>query len=242
MRSRQPTRPIAFAHRGARAHAAENTIEAFQLARRLGATGLESDVWLTRDNVPVLDHDGLVGGRFRRRTIRSIDLADLPDHIPTVEAFYQDVGDQVEVSLDIKDVDAFGPTLALAAEVGAAHRLWACHHDWQTVAAWRDLSDDVRLVDSTRKAKLSEGPERRAASLAAAGIDAVNLHRSDWNKGLVTMFHRFGVAAFAWDAQQRREIDAMLDIGIDAIFSDHVDRMVEVFAHHGHGDPPVTLS
>src|SRR5262249_9005601 len=32
--------PIAFAHRGARAHAPENTIEAFRLALRLGATGL----------------------------------------------------------------------------------------------------------------------------------------------------------------------------------------------------------
>ena len=52
--------PIAFAHRGARAHAPENTIEAFKLGLRLGATGLESDVWLTADGIPVLDHDGVV--------------------------------------------------------------------------------------------------------------------------------------------------------------------------------------
>ncbi|MSZ18316.1 MAG: glycerophosphodiester phosphodiesterase, partial [Actinobacteria bacterium] len=32
--------PIAFAHRGARAHAPENTISAFQLALKLGANGL----------------------------------------------------------------------------------------------------------------------------------------------------------------------------------------------------------
>ena len=50
--------PITFAHRGARANAPDNTIEAFQLALDLGAGGLESDVWLTRDGVPVLDHDG----------------------------------------------------------------------------------------------------------------------------------------------------------------------------------------
>jgi len=35
---------IAFAHRGARAYARENTLDAFQLGLRLGATGLESDV------------------------------------------------------------------------------------------------------------------------------------------------------------------------------------------------------
>ena len=47
--------PIAFAHRGARAHAPENTLEAFALGLRLGATGLESDVWLTADGIAVLD-------------------------------------------------------------------------------------------------------------------------------------------------------------------------------------------
>src|SRR5919108_3328270 len=84
--------PIAFAHRGARAHAPENTIEAFKLALRLGATGLESDVWLTADGEAVLDHDGLVGGPIgrwvRRRPIASLTRARLPDHIPTLPDLY----------------------------------------------------------------------------------------------------------------------------------------------------------
>ncbi|NDG77716.1 MAG: glycerophosphodiester phosphodiesterase, partial [Acidimicrobiia bacterium] len=33
-----------FAHRGARAHERENTMDSFRLAHRLGATGIESDV------------------------------------------------------------------------------------------------------------------------------------------------------------------------------------------------------
>ena len=63
VQQRLPSRldpPIGFAHRGAKAHAPENTIAAFQLALRLGATGLESDVWLTAEGIPVLDHDGVV--------------------------------------------------------------------------------------------------------------------------------------------------------------------------------------
>src|SRR6187431_1775616 len=64
--------PIAFAHRGARAHARENTLEAFQLALKLGATGLESDVWVTSDGVAVLDHDGLATVRRRKRPIRDL--------------------------------------------------------------------------------------------------------------------------------------------------------------------------
>ncbi len=71
--------PIGFAHRGASAHAPENTLEAFSLALRLGASGLESDVWLTRDRIPVLDHDGVVrGGLRRKRPISTVDRAELP--------------------------------------------------------------------------------------------------------------------------------------------------------------------
>ena len=44
-------------------------VEAFLLALRLGATGLESDVWLTADGEAVLDHDGAVGS-LRKRPIR----------------------------------------------------------------------------------------------------------------------------------------------------------------------------
>ncbi|MGA1245091.1 MAG: glycerophosphodiester phosphodiesterase family protein, partial [Ilumatobacteraceae bacterium] len=69
MQQRLPSRldpPIGFAHRGARAHAPENTLEAFLLAQRLGASGLETDAWITADGVVVLDHDGDVGGRLRR--------------------------------------------------------------------------------------------------------------------------------------------------------------------------------
>ncbi|MCU1376632.1 MAG: putative phosphodiesterase, partial [Actinomycetia bacterium] len=69
-----PTQPpIGFAHRGARAHAPENTLAAFTLATRLGATGLESDVWLTADGVAVLDHDGVVRHGLRRRPIATMD-------------------------------------------------------------------------------------------------------------------------------------------------------------------------
>jgi glycerophosphoryl diester phosphodiesterase len=78
-------RPIAFAHRGARAYAPENTIESFGLALQQGATGLESDVWLTSDGVPVLDHDGLVRRTFAKgRPIAGVTRAQLPAHIPAL--------------------------------------------------------------------------------------------------------------------------------------------------------------
>ncbi len=46
-----------FAHRGASGYAPENTMAAFQLAYWQGADGIETDVHLTKDNIPVLMHD-----------------------------------------------------------------------------------------------------------------------------------------------------------------------------------------
>lgn len=46
-----------FAHRGASRIAPENTMPAFQLAEKIGADGIETDVQLTKDQIPVLIHD-----------------------------------------------------------------------------------------------------------------------------------------------------------------------------------------
>ena len=220
--------PYAFAHRGASAHAPENTLEAFTLALRLVATGLESDVWLTADGEPVLDHDGVVG-RLRRRRIASLRRDQLPPHIPTLAELYEACGTGVQLSLDVKDPAAVDAVLAVARAAGdeAVAHLWLCHPRWEQVAEWRRLSDDVRLVDSTRLDRIREGPERRAATLAAHGVDAVNMHHSDWTGGLTTLFHRFDVLAFGWDAQTPRVLAELIDLGIDGVYSDHVDRMVD---------------
>ena len=46
-----------FAHRGASAWQVQNTVPAFALARRLGASCYELDVHLTQDGALVVHHD-----------------------------------------------------------------------------------------------------------------------------------------------------------------------------------------
>lgn len=46
-----------IAHRGASEIAPENTLPAFELANRLGAESIETDIHLTKDQIPVLIHD-----------------------------------------------------------------------------------------------------------------------------------------------------------------------------------------
>ena len=236
----QPLRrpPITFAHRGARAHAPENTLEAFRLALRLGASGLESDVWLTSDGVAVLDHDGRVGPRWRRRPVGTVARSALPEALPALEDLYADCGTDYELSVDVRDPDAADVVVAVAraAGRGAVERLWLCHPEWERLVDWRERWPEVHLVDSTRLRLMRQGPERRAAQLASAGIDAVNLHHNDWTGGLTTLFHRFGRLAFGWDAQHERVLRDLVRMGIDGVYSDHVDRMVEAVGAGGAGE------
>jgi glycerophosphoryl diester phosphodiesterase len=55
--SSKKKRPLIFAHRGACREAPENTIPAFERALELGCDGIEFDVLLTRDKVPLVTHN-----------------------------------------------------------------------------------------------------------------------------------------------------------------------------------------
>lgn len=220
---------IGFAHRGARAYVRENTLDAFALALRLGATGLESDVWLTADGIPVLDHDGIVKGRLRSRPIKEVDHSALPGHIPSLGELLDQTPRDVPLSIDIKDEAAFGPVVDLylnRRETGAG--LYSCHPDLDVLVKFRGKSPGVRLVHSTRLARMKQGPERHAAALREAGIDVVNMPYPDWSGGLVALFGRFGLQCFAWDCQHERQIAEVVRMGVDAVYSDWPDRLADV--------------
>jgi glycerophosphoryl diester phosphodiesterase len=197
----------------------------------LGATGLESDVWLTSDGVPVLDHDGIVRSLLRSRPIATLRRADLPAHIPSLVELFESCGTDYHLSLDVKDRSSAPRVLAVVREAAPdlVGRLWLCFREWRDAAAARHLDPDVRLVDSTRLVRIREGPERRAATLADAGVDAINLHHTDWTGGLTTLFHRFDRYTLAWDAQHERVLHEVLRMGIDGVYSDWVDRMTDAF-------------
>ncbi|MEI7966738.1 MAG: glycerophosphodiester phosphodiesterase [Actinomycetota bacterium] len=222
--------PILFAHRGASAYAPENTLDAFSLALKLGASGLESDIWATRDGALVLDHDGVVKSRLRSKPIAEMDRSALPSHIPSLEQLLQHCGTQYQLSLDVKDPVVFETIERIVANIDESmlDRLWLCHPSFDLLINKRTSTQKCKLVDSTRLAKIKEGPERRAATLAANGIEAFNMHYSDWNGGLVALFHRFNIVSFGWDMQHEAVIENGIRMGLDGVFSDWPDRMVEV--------------
>ncbi|MEO9224175.1 MAG: glycerophosphodiester phosphodiesterase [Acidimicrobiales bacterium] len=223
-------RPIGFAHRGGKAHRPENTLDAFTHARSLGSTALESDVWVTADGIPVLDHDGNVRNRWRNRPIDTVLRGDLPPHIPALADLYATCGTDFELSLDVKDDVAAEVTIAVAEQHGAIGRLWLCTPSRRALKRWRERSEGVRLVDSVPARTFAADPIGRIRALAPIGIDALNARHRAWNHELVAAVHDEGKLAFAWDVQSRTTMARLVDMGIDGLFSDHVDRLVQVLS------------
>jgi glycerophosphoryl diester phosphodiesterase len=222
---------LGFAHRGARAHAPENTLRAFQLALQMGAPGLETDVWMTADDVPVLHH----GGSLRRRPLGTIEAADLPPWLPRLADLYASCGTDFDLSVDLKDGRSAAAVLDAARKAGHdPSRLWLC--GWGLApAGWRDADPEVRLVSDTRHMHLTDGWAAHLRAVKDAGVSAVNLRRRRWSRELVDAVHEAGLLAFAWDAQSKRRIRTLLELGCDAVYSDYVDRMVAALNSLGQG-------
>ena len=234
MRLQSRNMPFLFAHRGGMAHAQENSEAAFSFALESGIGGLESDVRLTADGVPVLAHDGYYRKGILRQNISKKTRHSLSSSIMSLGDLYDRFGCDFELSLDIKVPEAAAAAVTVASEAEqqagrpALSRLWLCHPDWELLASWREQWESVKLVNSVPLSRLTDGPERRCAQLAKATIDALNFPHPDWNAGLVTLAHRFDVLAFAWDAHHERIIKELLQRGVDGIYGNHVDRLLRV--------------
>lgn len=217
-------RQITFAHRGARAHLPENTIAAFELAIRLGSTGLESDTWMSRDGIAVLDHDGVVKGKIRNKPISKFNRSELPAWIPSLDDLYQRCGSDMHLSLDIKDNNSMDAVIRTMIESGNPKKTWLCHPDLAFLEQWIGRAEGANLVHSTRLKSMLKGPERHAATLRDLGISTVNMPFPDWNGGLVALFHRFDIFCFGWNLQYPEVLTTGLRMGLDGIFSDWPDR------------------
>lgn len=198
---------LGFAHRGGKADAPENTIEAFHKALAAGATGLESDVWLNESGMPVLHH-----GPPHREKVPPVSLAGL----------FAACGTHFDLSLDLKGPGTAEATVAVARASGfALDRLWLCAGR-ATCARLREVEPEVRLVCDLRWREALLNRRSALALVAEAGVDAVNLRHGRWTRAMVRQVHEVGMLAFAWDVNNRLALWLAQRREVDAIYSDHV--------------------
>ena len=101
--------PLIIGHRGAPLVALENTIPAFEAAIVAGADGIEFDVQLSGDGVPVIIHDDtLTRTHGVRRRVAELTAAELQSlGVPSLREFFELMaGNDLLLYLEIKSREA----------------------------------------------------------------------------------------------------------------------------------------
>ena len=104
------SQPLVIGHRGASGDAPENTLAAFRLARAQGADGVEYDVHLASDGVPVVIHDltlertAGIAGRVVDMTSEQLGKVDVGDGepVPTLTAVLSELDDDCLHNIELK--------------------------------------------------------------------------------------------------------------------------------------------
>jgi glycerophosphoryl diester phosphodiesterase len=104
---------IILAHRGYHVDVPENTEMAFERAWKLGVAGIETDVRLSADGLPVLFHDRITPGGVEVASLTVRELSDAVGHdVPTLGAALKS-GQHGIWNLEIKVPAALKPTLSI---------------------------------------------------------------------------------------------------------------------------------
>jgi glycerophosphoryl diester phosphodiesterase len=232
---------VVFAHRGARAHAPENTLLAFRLAFDLGADAIECDVQRAADGALVIIHDGKLNrttngrGPVAERTLAELRALDAGrgQRIPTVAevlALCRARGRQVNLEVKAETVDA---AIAMADALEPA--LTGLEESLQPLILLSSfaLPAVARLKQRLpwlRVATLHGGRGwRRRDMLAPAlamGAEAIHPGVSLVTPDLVRRAHARGLRVHAWTANRWSTLRLLLAWGVDGVFSDYPERAV----------------
>jgi len=217
---------LVFAHRGLHnRHVSENTLAAFGRAVAAGVDGIEFDLRVSRDGVPVAIHDEslhrIAGDSRRVRDLTSDELRDVAlrgeGRIPTLNDITAAVPSPVMFDVEIKDRDALEPLIAkLRTSAGLRER---------TIVSSFVLDDLQRVMDAVpgmRTALLFRRwplPLRGRAvweHLKTHGIWAFGFRAAGLNRRRVRWLQRRGWKVAAWDEQPlKKEARKIRELGVD---------------------------
>ncbi len=137
-----------YAHRGASASHAENTLAAFDAAAQLGVDGIELDIRATSDRVPIVSHDGSLRRAFGvDRAIGELSFEELRAVAPAVPTFAEVlalVDGRCQLDVEIKEAGVERSVLDLLSDLPRDR--WAISSfDWDVLRAIRGLDGEAEL-------------------------------------------------------------------------------------------------
>jgi glycerophosphoryl diester phosphodiesterase len=237
-------RVMCYAHRGARAHAPENTLAAFTLAFELGADGIECDVQCSRDGQLVIIHDDTVDrttdgtgpvGEQCFAELRALNAGarfHWQQMIPTLDEVLELVARRDgELNLEIKGASIEEALATAEAAEPALRGLGADQRAHVLVSSFEHPA--VALLKTRlpelRVALLYGGEWRERDLIAPAralGAEAIHPAVGLVTPGLIQRAHEAGLRVNVWTANRRGLIRRLIAWGVDGLFSDFPERVV----------------
>lgn len=217
-----------IAHRGASAHAPENTLSSFALALRLGADCIELDVRATSDGVPVVLHDPTLertAGLCRAiAEITAAELAALPAsrRPPTLDEVLDTFGTRTDYLVEVKSIGVETEEVLLAA---FARRRLRAH---VTVQSFDHLLlRRLRRRDGSLPLAALFRPGADVAGtldLVAPFVSGIGPCAADVDSRLVDAAHRRGLFVRTWTVNETDAMEDLVAAGVDGIITDRPER------------------
>jgi glycerophosphoryl diester phosphodiesterase len=239
-------RPTVFAHRGASAHAPENTLAAFQLALEHGADAIEFDVKLTKDGQVVAHHDNTLerttDGKGRLRDFSLAELKKLDagawfsetyrgERIPTLAEIFETVGDRLFMNIELTNYAA--PFDKLVDKVAELVERYHMHE--------RILYSSFLPHNLVRAGALTPGlPRGQLALPGPAGwwqrrwgnflqLQADHPFSGDVSESSIKRSHARGRRVYTWTVNDPEEMRRLQSLGADGIITDDPKLALSVF-------------
>lgn len=205
--------PVILAHRGASADAPENTLAAFRLAIAQRADGLECDVRMSADGVPVISHDAALDRTHDiARRIADVPAAALAAYdVPTlVETLATVRGHLSPINLELKEPV---PPQALADAIGAdTADIVLSSFDTAIISATRAALPDLPFWLLTTQGTNTAIDQARA--LGCVGIHC--LHRTATPR-FIAHAARAGFPVYVWTLDDARRAGILAGRGVAGI-------------------------
>jgi glycerophosphoryl diester phosphodiesterase len=228
---------LILAHRGASGYAPENTFAAFELARTMGAGGIETDVQRTSDGVLVLVHDSTVdrttngSGAVKDLTWDELSRLDAGswlepqfagERIVRFDAFLDwsypdgvasgDAPSGFVTCLEVKAADATEGTIEMLTARGLTQRadLHLSSFTWDTVVRLRAALPGLSIGFLTHRFD-----EAEIERVVAAGLPQICPRATVLTADLVATAHARGLNVRAWGVATREDLARVFETGAD---------------------------
>jgi len=212
LRSLHP--PRIFAHRGASLECPENTLAAFNRALEIGVAGIELDVRLAADGVPVVIHDAsLHRTHGREEQVGALDSGALGEQgVPSLFEVIALCRDRCELLIELKDFD-----LLLAEAVA---RLCENCPDVRVLSFEPRMLASVSGFAPNLPLVLNMNEPLPVTELTATGLSVLSCNRTTVNPKFVEVAHELGYESWIFTCNKEPHFRQASELGVDAIFSD----------------------